>query len=195
MNRMDDREQRPTMPAVSGELVVAGVPLPDGAVIGIVPCPGRNHVDGAGRRWRRDLEADLTALEAWGAAALVSLVQVSEFARMGVAEFEDRVRERGFGWYHLPITDMSPPGPAFEAAWRISGSRILCHLERGERIVVHCAAGLGRSGMIAAKLLTACGAEPAEAIGLVRQARPGAIETAAQEAYVLREPPLARSPA
>ena len=52
-------------------------------------------------------------------------------------------------------------------------------------------AGLGRSGMIAAKLLTACGAEPAEAIGLVRRARPGAIETPAQEAYVLREPPLA----
>ena len=45
--------------------------------------------------------------------------------------------------------------------------------------------GLGRSGMIAARLLVELGEEPRAAIQRVRQVRPGAIETAAQEDYVL----------
>jgi ADP-ribosyl-[dinitrogen reductase] hydrolase len=45
--------------------------------------------------------------------------------------------------------------------------------------------GLGRSGMIAARLLVELGEEPRAAIQRVRAVRRGAIETAAQEAYVL----------
>ena len=44
--------------------------------------------------------------------------------------------------------------------------------------------GLGRSGTIAACVLAARGVEPGRAIELVRAARPGAIENAAQEAFV-----------
>jgi ADP-ribosyl-[dinitrogen reductase] hydrolase len=57
----------------------------------------------------------------------------------------------------------------------------------GERrhVLLHCMGGLGRSGMVAARLLVELGEEPRTAIQRVRAARPGAIETAAQEAYVL----------
>ena len=78
----------------------------------------------------------------------------------------------------------------FAAAWTRDGRAILDGLARGERIVIHCAAGLGRSGMIAAKLLAAFRMPPAEAIAIVRRVRPGAIETAAQEAHVLDGPPI-----
>jgi ADP-ribosyl-[dinitrogen reductase] hydrolase len=174
----------------SGKLTIATVSVDGAAIIGIVPCPGRNQVDGGGRRWRRELAADLMALEAWGAAALITFVEDHEFVWLGVPGFEVAVRDRGFIWYHLPITNMSPPGAAFEEAWRTNGADILGHLERGERIVVHCAGGLGRSGMIAAKLLTACGTPADEAMKIVREARPGAIETRDQEAYILDGPPL-----
>jgi ADP-ribosyl-[dinitrogen reductase] hydrolase len=199
MNQMDDREQEPPtgagMAPVSGVLAVADVPFPGGAVVGIVPCPGRNQVDGIGRRWRRDLGADLAALEAWGASAVVSLVEAHEFPHLGVPEFEHRMREQNMAWYHLPITDMEPPGPAFEMAWRAYGANILGRLQRAERIIIHCAGGLGRSGTIAAKLLIAFGVEPAEAIVSVRAARLGAIETRAQEEYVLGGPSLGKMPA
>jgi len=52
-------------------------------------------------------------------------------------------------------------------------------------VLIHCTGGLGRSGMIAARLLVELGEEPRLAMQRVRAARPGAIETAAQEAYVL----------
>jgi ADP-ribosyl-[dinitrogen reductase] hydrolase len=58
-------------------------------------------------------------------------------------------------------------------------------LDLGENVVLHCLGGLGRSGMIAARVLVERGLAPAAAITAVRAARPGAIETAQQEAYVL----------
>ena len=52
-------------------------------------------------------------------------------------------------------------------------------------MLVHCRGGLGRAGTIAARLLIELGIEPATAIERVRAVRPGAIETRAQEEYVL----------
>jgi len=50
---------------------------------------------------------------------------------------------------------------------------------------VHCKGGLGRAGMVAALLLIETGDPPGAAIRKVRAVRPGAIETPAQERYVL----------
>ncbi|WP_200306505.1 dual specificity protein phosphatase family protein, partial [Paracraurococcus ruber] len=66
-----------------------------------------------------------------------------------------------------------PPAPGLRACWAGGG-----------RVAVHCAAGLGRSGMVAAWVLTGFGMPAAAAIAAVRAARPGAIETAAQEAFI-----------
>jgi ADP-ribosyl-[dinitrogen reductase] hydrolase len=53
----------------------------------------------------------------------------------------------------------------------------------GETIGLHCGAGLGRTGTVAALILIERGFTPSEAIAAVRRARPGAIETAAQLSY------------
>ena len=74
-----------------------------------------------------------------------------EFDRLGVLGFVAAVAHRNFAWHHLPIPDMSPPGPTFEAAWRAQGGEIMAYLEQGKRLALHCAGGLGRSGTIAAK--------------------------------------------
>jgi ADP-ribosyl-[dinitrogen reductase] hydrolase len=62
--------------------------------------------------------------------------------------------------------------------------------------ITHCRGGLGRAGLVAALLLIETGLEAEAAIRAVRAARPGAIETAAQERYVRAyspSPPAARS--
>jgi ADP-ribosyl-[dinitrogen reductase] hydrolase len=45
---------------------------------------------------------------------------------------------------------------------------------------------LGRTGLVAGLILVERGCAPLDAIRQVRVSRPGAIETAAQERYVLR---------
>jgi protein-tyrosine phosphatase len=58
-------------------------------------------------------------------------------------------------------------------------------LQAGEKIVVHCVGGLGRSGMAAAALLKARGVDADVAIEVVRTARSQrALETAIQKQFV-----------
>ena len=87
-------------------------------------------------------------------------------------------------WLHLPIRDVSTPGPEFEEQWPAHSKRLRGRLDAGENIVVHCRGGLGRAGMISARLLVESGVEPEAAITRVRAARPGAIETRPQEEWV-----------
>ena len=56
----------------------------------------------------------------------------------------------------------------------------------GGHFVLHCWAGLGRTGTVAARLLVELGADPAAAIDLVRGSRPGAIQSLQQEVHVRR---------
>lgn len=88
-------------------------------------------------------------------------------------------------WYHLPIRDVDIPDRFFEEKGMYSGQRLRSILSRGGKILLHCRGGIDRTGTIAAKLLVESGFEPADAIALARRARPGTIETAAQEQYVL----------
>ena len=128
---------------------------------------------------------------AWGAGAVLTLVEDHEFARLGVPEFAAEIRRTRLVWYHMAIPDMSAPGRTFHEAWSRDGARIFRSLCAGEGLLVHCAGGLGRSGMVAAKLLAALGASASHAVAAVRQARPGAIETDGQLDYVLNGPSLA----
>ncbi|BCZ84837.1 MULTISPECIES: dual specificity protein phosphatase family protein [Paraburkholderia] len=73
--------------------------------------------------------------------------------------------------------------PATGDAWT-SLSRGLHSTIQNGLLLVHCWGGLGRSGMIAARLLVERGMEAQSAIAIVRAARPDAIEMEAQEKWV-----------
>ena len=170
--------------APTGALVINAVTLPNGALLGMSHCPGRRGIDGTGRQWTRVLDADLQTIQAWGASAVLSLVEPHEFARLGVPDFAQAIAGTPLQWWPVPITDMATPGPATLAAWRAHGPALLQAMNSGQRVLVHCAAGLGRTGMLVAKLLVLHGAGADEAIDQVRRARPGTIETEAQAEWV-----------
>jgi ADP-ribosyl-[dinitrogen reductase] hydrolase len=139
-------------------------------------------------RWERDLAVDLDRIVAWGARAMVTLIEDQEFDLLGVADLGARVRARGLAWHHLPIPDVQPPGERFESGWQTSGPLLRNDLRAGHRVLVHCRGGLGRAGTVAARLLVELGVPADEAIRRVRAARPGAIETEQQEQYVRNLP-------
>jgi ADP-ribosyl-[dinitrogen reductase] hydrolase len=155
--------------------------------VGLTFCPGKVQPHGAAGAWSRDLGLDLDAIAAWGAVAVVTLVEEHELASLQVPALGAEVAARHMEWLHLPIRDAGVPGPAFEAAWRDGGvgEGLRARLRDGFDVVVHCKGGLGRAGTVAARLLVELGVSPPEAVRQVRAVRPGAIETEAQLAHVM----------
>lgn len=153
--------------------------------IGITLCPGKYDPCAQSGYWDRDLALDLDAIRAWGAAAVVTLVQPHELRLLRVERLGEEVCHRGMAWFHLPITDGSRPDETFEQQWDDAGKALCTLLRGGQDIVIHCRGGLGRAGTIGARLLIEIGMQPPIAITRVRAARPGAIETDKQAEYVL----------
>lgn len=166
--------------------VICSVTTKAGGTIGLAPCPGlrvRSLLFSGGYQ---ELLADLETIRDWGAVALVSLVEMEEMTRIGVAEMPALADQCSLAYYHLPIMDMDVPDENFEERWRSDGAELKRLLSSGQSIVIHCMAGLGRTGTIAARLLVELGEAPDVAIRCVRRARPGAIQTIQQERHIYR---------
>lgn len=163
--------------------------------LGLTFCPGKVDPHSHNGPWARDLEADLAAIRAWGATAVVTLMEGHELERLQVPRLGEAVEARGLDWYHLPIVDVDIPEADFEIRWHYAGLRLRAALRRGGKVLLHCRGGLGRTGTVAARLLVELGEEPARALARVRDARPGTVETRRQERYVLDQPPPPRGEA
>ncbi len=152
--------------------------------IGMTFCPGKVQDDAWTGRWRRDLGTDLLAIRRWGCRLLLSLIEEPEYLELGVPNLGAEAQRYGLAWQPLPIRDRCAPDQRFEAAWPQLWPQVQEVLEQRGDLVLHCKGGLGRTGTLAACLLVSFGESPASALGRVRLARPGTVETPAQEAYV-----------
>jgi len=137
--------------------------------IGLTHCPGMNPVPGT--PWDRNLDEDLSQIKGWGAVIVVTLLEDTEFEKLRVPNLGDVVSDLGMEWLHLPLKDRCAPSNEFETCWRMASPKLRSILEDGDKVFIHCQAGLYRSGTIVAKLLIEFGEAPANAIELVRAAR------------------------
>ncbi len=169
---------------LTGPLHIDFVASPLGGQIGLTHCPGRNQVDARGRIWSRDLSLDLDAIVSAGVSTLITFLDQQELNRLGAAKLPTLVRSRPFNWVQLPIPDFGVPTDVILLEWCNLLGPMLNQLRNNEQILLHCAAGLGRSGMMAATLLKACGITSDDAIRLIRQNRSGTVETVEQEKFI-----------
>jgi protein-tyrosine phosphatase len=175
---------------LSGPLIIDTVVTPVGGRIGMTHAPGRSGPDAMGRMWQRAHDADLAAIEAHGVGLMVSLIEPDEFARLGVPNLPLAVASRRFRWRHFPIVNMGTPAayPSDQLGRLLDEVETV--LRKGETVLFHCAAGLGRTGTMAALvLIDRFGMPPAQAIDAVRAARPGTIESDDQIRFLLASGP------
>lgn len=152
--------------------------------IGLTFLPGKKGDAFYGAPWDRNLEVDLARINQWGADAVVSLLEYHEFDLLGVPQFPEVMMRQPFRWFHLEVRDSDIPDQRFENEWPQVRPALVDILRRGGGVVVHCRGGLGRTGLVVARLLVELGVGPEEAIAQVRAVRKGAIETWEQEEYV-----------
>lgn len=164
--------------------VIDTIPVP-GSVgcMGLVACPG-TRIDRVPTGNKRMLQADIQEISNWGANGVLCLIEQHELTMNKIEGLPAAIQEAGMWWKHLPIIDMDIPNQEFENAWAVEGERIRHALRIGERVAIHCCAGLGRTGMIAARILVEFGVEPEQAIRRVRRENRRRIQTKAQSNFV-----------
>src|SRR5262249_56059835 len=80
----------------------------------------------------------------------------------------EELRGQGVAGLHVPTPDTRPVAPAL--LWQ--GVRWVCEgLGRGERVLVHCEYGIGRSVLLAACVLVSLGDSPCAALERIKGAR------------------------
>ncbi len=178
------------VPATAAGVLVGGA---DVAPQGVADDPGaheqaRERVQAREReqaRWQRDLHGDLRRLRhVHQCDVLVSLLDDEELSDLGIDDLEDAVAVHGFVHHRLPVRDGTVPDPEQLPEVLALIDVLREQLLAGRTLVLHCRAGQGRAGMLAALLVASLWELPGDAIERVRRAQPRAVETVPQEHYV-----------
>jgi len=109
------------------------------------------------------------ALARAGATTIVCLVEAHELDDRYPDYLAWLHEHRGHDAVWFPIHDLH--APALERALPFLHD-LVARLDRDERLLMHCAAGIGRAGTMAACLLVELGTPAAEALALVAASRP-----------------------
>ena len=142
----------------------------EGEIAGSAHPGGLGYSSGAAQD---ELEANLGIISQEKIGAIISLSELPLN--------EDAVHRFGFRYLYLPVRDMCAP--------TIDDVKAFIAFTHGMRegkggTLVHCMAGMGRTGTMLACYLLYEGRNYEQAMDEVRRCRPGSIETVTQEALI-----------
>ncbi|SEH58333.1 Dual specificity phosphatase, catalytic domain [Rheinheimera pacifica] len=138
------------------------------------PCPGTKGVS---------LTNSIAQLKAAGAAAIITMMPQQELTQNNVDNLGAICSELGLQWFQLPVEDDCAPQQPFEQAFAAHKAAILALLQNGNTVAIHCKGGSGRTGLMAAILMTQLGYSKADATAQVQSLRPKALGLAVHQAY------------
>ncbi|MEQ9248922.1 MAG: dual specificity protein phosphatase family protein [Nitratireductor sp.] len=150
----------------------------------LLSCPGVRFNKSAARVSEAFLSADMNKLSKAGIRLILSCLDVGELT-LGPDRYASAYRRHGIDWLVVPIPDMTPPTPEVDVALDLALIRVERVLQAGLGVGIHCMAGLGRTGTVAARFAMQFGLSAPQAIELIRTKHDRqAIETPEQETYL-----------
>ncbi len=131
----------------------------------------------------QQIEATVRDWAGAGVDAVVTLMEETEIVRIcpGFLQSLDR---HGLESLRFPIPDFGAPAPAEAEDFCVFVADARVRLARGQALLAHCNAGLGRTAVFLASLLKGCGhpGDPVEEIRRIYE--PDAMRGDVQEAFV-----------
>jgi protein-tyrosine phosphatase len=119
------------------------------------------------------LAEEISSFRNQGVDVLVSLLTEEEIEAVGLQQEADLCDQNGIEFISFPIPDRDVP-PRDSRSARFFRT-LLDRLADGKRVAIHCWAGIGRSGLVAACLLTAHEIPVKTAIRALSSARGGPV--------------------
>jgi protein-tyrosine phosphatase len=119
-----------------------------------------------------------------GIHLVVSLLEDNEARTLGLDAERDMVKGLGMDFVSFPIPDMGLPKSVEEFA--SLSKMLLKQVDAGTNILVHCHAGIGRSGLMAAGILLHCDLDPQQAFAHVSKMRGVRVPETPDQEYWLR---------
>ena len=115
------------------------------------------------------IEDEFSNISMFGIDRIVSLLESHEVYDLGLEMEKALAEKNGMEFISYPIPDRGLPN-SIDDFLRFT-KRLYNEAAGGLNTVVHCRAGIGRTGMIAAGVLLHCGFEPIDAFDLISKKR------------------------
>ena len=119
------------------------------------------------------IEDEFSGLANWGVDRVVSLLETNESFEVGLGQEKQLTEKYEMISVHYPIPDRGLPNSVQD--YLDFTKRLYHEAAGGLNTVVHCRAGIGRTGVVAAGVLLHCGFEPQDAIEHISKLRGVAI--------------------
>jgi len=140
----------------------------------------------------QDAAITITDVARQNVKQVVSLLEPDESSALGLGAEAELVTNAGMHFVSFPIADMSLPTSAHEFAGLTL--RLYRQIGTGVNTLIHCRAGIGRSGLLAAAVLLHEGRDVEQTFALVTAARGRPVpETAEQGDWLLTNHALIRA--
>jgi protein tyrosine phosphatase len=131
------------------------------------------------------IEDEFSGIARWGIDRIVSLLEVNESFEVGLGQERQITEKYEMEFVHYPIPDRGLPNSVQD--YLAFTKRLYQEAAGGLNTVVHCRAGIGRTGIVAAGVLLHCGFEPQDAIEHISKQRGVAVpDTQEQIDWVVR---------